>query len=88
MLSRTPGRSHQYRRGFAAGPLTAWAAAVGGGLLFTGVSWFHGPLAATWIGHSDLGWAIGIAVGLLLGSLLRPRPTQHGLSRPARATTT
>ncbi|MFE2849526.1 purine-cytosine permease family protein [Streptomyces lavendulae] len=77
-----------YRRGFAAGPLTAWAAAVGAGLLFTGVSWFHGPLAATWIGRSDLGWAIGIVVGLLLGALLRPRPARHGLSRPARAATT
>jgi hypothetical protein len=46
------------------------------GLLFTGVTWFSGPLAATWIGSNGPGWAATIAAPGGLYALL-PRPTGH-----------
>lgn len=53
--------------------VAAWGSGLVVGLLLTGVEWFTGPLATTWIGRHGLGWAATIAVSGALYALL-PRP--------------
>lgn len=57
--------------------VAAWTAGLVVGLLLTGVEWFSGPLASTWIGRHGLGWAATIAVSAALYAIL-PRPAEGG----------
>ncbi|MER7763614.1 cytosine permease [Streptomyces sp. NPDC097619] len=70
LLDTTPSSAYWYRGGFAWQAMTAWAAALVVGLLFTRVDWFGGPLADTWIGRNGLGWATGILTSALLYAVL------------------
>ncbi|MEV7403357.1 cytosine permease [Streptomyces sp. NPDC091267] len=73
LMDTTPTSAYWYAGGFAWPAVAAWAAGLAVGLLFTGVEWFTGPLATTWIGRSGLGWAVTIAVsGGLYAALPRP----------------
>ncbi|MGZ2357373.1 cytosine permease [Streptomyces sp. 372A] len=67
------GSAYWYTGGVAWPAVAAWGAGLAVGLLFTGVEWFTGPLAATWPGRSGLGWA---ATALVSGGLyaILPRP--------------
>ncbi|MFF1839162.1 purine-cytosine permease family protein [Streptomyces sp. NPDC058231] len=73
LLDPTPSSAYWYTRGFAVPAVAAWGTGLVVGLLFTGVEWFSGPLATTWIGRNGLGWAATIAVSGALYALL-PRP--------------
>ncbi|MCM2411431.1 cytosine permease [Streptomyces sp. RKAG290] len=73
LMDTTPTSAYWYAGGFAWPAVAAWAAGLAVGLLFTGVEWFTGPLATTWIGRSGLGWAVTIVVsGGLYAALPRP----------------
>ncbi|WP_327244136.1 purine-cytosine permease family protein [Streptomyces sp. NBC_01320] len=76
LLDTGPAGAYWYTGGFAVPAVAAWGAGLTVGLLFTGVKWFSGPLAATWIGRDGLGWAVTIAVSGGLYALL-PRPAGH-----------
>ncbi|MFB6780683.1 purine-cytosine permease family protein [Streptomyces sp. NPDC056352] len=76
LLDTGPAGAYWYTGGFAVPAVAAWGAGLTVGLLFTGVKWFSGPLAATWIGRDGLGWAATIAVSGGLYALL-PRPAGH-----------
>lgn len=73
------GRSSRYwfRGGVAWAAMTAWAAAIVVGLLFTEAStsatdvWFSGPLAHSWIGSNGLGWVVTLALAAGVYALLR-----------------
>ncbi|MEU8505479.1 cytosine permease [Streptomyces brevispora] len=81
LLDTTPASAYWYTGGFSWPAVAAWAAGLVAGLLFTGVQWFAGPLAATWAGRNGLGWAVTIVVsGGLYAALPRP-----GLRRGATA---
>ncbi|MFJ2091802.1 cytosine permease [Streptomyces sp. NPDC087901] len=73
LMNTTPTSAYWYTGGFAWTAVAAWAAGLSVGLLFTGVEWFTGPLAATWAGRNGLGWAVTIAVSGGLYAML-PRP--------------
>ncbi|WNI22202.1 cytosine permease [Streptomyces sp. ITFR-16] len=73
LMDTTPTSAYWYTGGFSPPAVTAWAVGLAVGLLFTGVEWFNGPLAATWPGRSGLGWAVTIVVsGGLYAALPRP----------------
>ncbi|MDJ0385499.1 cytosine permease [Streptomyces sp. G-G2] len=74
--------AYWYKGGFAWQAMTAWAAALAVGLLFTEVDWFGGPLAGTWIGENGLGWAAGIVTSGLLYAVL---PRASAPAAPAGA---
>jgi purine-cytosine permease-like protein len=76
LLDTGPAGAYWYTGGFAVPAVAAWGAGLTVGLLFTGVKWFSGPLAATWIGRGGLGWAATIVVSGGLYALL-PRPAGH-----------
>lgn len=80
LLDTTPASAYWYTGGFAVPAVTAWAAGLVTGLLFTGVRWFAGPLATTWTGRHGLGWAATIAVSATLYAIL-PRPMPHPAGR-------
>lgn len=69
-----------YTGGFHLPAVTAWAAAIVVGLLFTKAStsdtdvWFAGPFADTWLGVNGLGWAISMAVGAAVYAVWHRRP--------------
>lgn len=66
--------AYWYRGGFAPAAVTAWAAGLGAGLLFTTSDWFTGPLASNNpVGEYGLGWAATILVSGLLYAVL-PKP--------------
>ncbi|MFD9503943.1 cytosine permease [Streptomyces sp. NPDC060035] len=73
LMDTTPRSAYWYSAGFCWQAMTAWAAALAVGLLFTTVEWFTGPLAATWIGRNGLGWAATILVAAGVYAPL-PRP--------------
>ncbi|WP_443049099.1 purine-cytosine permease family protein [Streptomyces sp. NBC_00316] len=73
LLDTTPTGAYWYTGGYSVPAVTAWTAGLTVGLLLTGVEWFSGPLATTWIGRHGLGWAVTIAVSGTLYALL-PRP--------------
>ncbi|MFF2330469.1 MULTISPECIES: purine-cytosine permease family protein [unclassified Streptomyces] len=79
LLDTTSAGAYWYTGGFAVPAVAAWAAGLVAGLLFTGVEWFSGPLATTWIGSHGLGWAVTIAVSAALYGIL-PRPVGRGRS--------
>lgn len=81
LMDTTPTSAYWYTRGFSRPAVTAWAVGLAVGLLFTGVEWFTGPLAATWPGRSGLGWAVTIVVSGGLYAAL-PRPAAPGCSAP------
>ncbi|MFE3904567.1 purine-cytosine permease family protein [Streptomyces sp. NPDC059153] len=83
LLDTTPTSAYWYTGGFAVTAVTAWTVGLVVGLLFTGVEWFSGPLAATWVGRHGLGWAATIAVSAALYAIL-PRPA--GRERPGGVT--
>ncbi|MFK0210788.1 cytosine permease [Streptomyces sp. NPDC090298] len=70
LMDTTRTSAYWYRGGFAWQAMTAWAAALLMGLLFTKVDWFSGPLASSWIGENGLGWAATIVVAGALYALL------------------
>ncbi|WP_406455295.1 cytosine permease [Streptomyces sp. NBC_00876] len=73
LMDTTPTSAYWYTGGVAWTAVTAWAAGLAAGLLFTGGQWFNGPLATTWTGRNGLGWAVTIAVsGGLYAALPRP----------------
>ncbi|MFF3622292.1 purine-cytosine permease family protein [Streptomyces sp. NPDC002467] len=78
LLDTTPSSAYWYKGGFAWQAMTAWAAALVVGLLFTEVDWFGGPLADTWIGRNGLGWAVGILTSGLLYAVLPRTPAPAG----------
>lgn len=78
LLDTTPAGAYWYTGGFAVPAVAAWVAGLVTGLLFTGVRWFTGPLATTWIGHQGLGWAATITVSAGLYALL---PRSAGRAR-------
>lgn len=79
LMDTTPSSAYWYTGGFAWPALTAWVTGLAAGLLFTGVEWFSGPLAATWAGRNGLGWAITVLVsGGLYAALPRPGAGRHG----------
>ncbi|MFB6616114.1 purine-cytosine permease family protein [Streptomyces sp. NPDC056367] len=82
LLDTTPGSAYWYKGGFAWQAMTAWAAALAVGLLFTEVDWFSGPLAGTWTGRNGLGWAVGILTSGLLYAAL-PRTPDPAAQAPA-----
>ncbi|MEU9170134.1 cytosine permease [Streptomyces sp. NPDC048420] len=66
--------AYWYRGGFAPAAVTAWAAGLGTGLLFTTSDWFTGPLASNNpVGEYGLGWAATIVISGLLYTVL-PKP--------------
>lgn len=73
LLDTTPSGAYWYTGGFAVAAVTAWTAGLVVGLLFTGVQWFSGPFADSWIGRHGLGWAATIVVSAALYAIL-PRP--------------
>ncbi|MFE6667050.1 purine-cytosine permease family protein [Streptomyces sp. NPDC057697] len=73
LLDTTPAGAYWYTGGFSVPAVTAWAAGLVTGLLLTGVRWFSGPLATTWPGRQNLGWAATITVSAALYAIL-PRP--------------
>jgi NCS1 family nucleobase:cation symporter-1 len=74
LLDTTPAGAYWYRHGFGTAAVTAWAAGLGTGLLFTASDWFTGPFAAdNPVGEYGLGWAATIAVSGLLYAVL-PKP--------------
>ncbi|MEV0488938.1 hypothetical protein [Streptomyces atratus] len=75
-LDITPAGAYWYTGGFAVPAAAAWGTGPAVGLLFTGVEWSSGPLAATWIGLNGLGRAATIAASGGLYALL-PRPAGH-----------
>ncbi|WP_327370101.1 purine-cytosine permease family protein [Streptomyces sp. NBC_01217] len=77
LLDTTPAGAYWYTGGFAVPAVAAWTAGLVVGLLLTGVEWFSGPLASTWIGRHGLGWAATIAVSAALYAIL-PRPAEGG----------
>jgi len=82
LLDTTPAGAYWYRHGFSPAAVTAWAAGLGAGLLFTRSDWFTGPLASNNpIGAYGCGWAATITVsGLLYAALPKPpvtTPTDH-----------
>ncbi|MFJ9682989.1 purine-cytosine permease family protein [Streptomyces sp. NPDC101194] len=82
LLDTTPSGAYWYTGGFAVTAVTAWLVGLVVGLLFTGVRWFSGPFADTWIGRHGLGWAATIAVSAALYAIL-PRPAvRKGGSEP------
>lgn len=83
LLDTTPASAYWYTGGFAVTAVTAWAVGLVVGLLFTGMEWFSGPLAATWTGRHGLGWAATIVVSAALYAIL-PRPA--GRERPGGVT--
>ncbi|MFJ3764319.1 cytosine permease [Streptomyces sp. NPDC090082] len=70
LMDTTRTSAYWYRGGFAWQAMTAWAAALLVGLLFTKVDWFSGPLASSWIGENGLGWAATIVVAGALYAVL------------------
>ncbi|MET9661285.1 cytosine permease [Streptomyces sp. NPDC006510] len=70
LLDTTPASAYWYTGGFAVPAVAAWAAGLVTGLLFTGVRWFTGPLATTWVGRQGLGWAATITVSAALYAVL------------------
>ncbi|MEU4495691.1 cytosine permease [Streptomyces sp. NPDC023998] len=77
LMDTTRTSAYWYRGGFAWQATVSWGVALLVGLLFTEVDWFAGPLAASWIGHNGLGWAVTAAVAALLyAALPRTRPAQ------------
>ncbi|MFB6628881.1 cytosine permease [Streptomyces sp. NPDC056362] len=70
LMDTTRTSAYWYRGGFAWQAMTAWAAALLMGLLFTKVDWFSGPLASSWIGENGLGWAATIVVAGALYAVL------------------
>jgi purine-cytosine permease-like protein len=84
LMDTTRTSAYWYRGGFARQAMVSWGVALLVGLLFTKVDWFAGPLAASWIGHNGLGWAVTVVVAALLYTALpRTRPTQS--AEPATA---
>ncbi|WP_327421932.1 cytosine permease [Streptomyces sp. NBC_01230] len=73
LLDTSPAGAYWYTGGFSVPAVAAWGSGLVVGLLLTGVEWFTGPLATTWIGRHGLGWAATIAVSGTLYALL-PRP--------------
>ncbi|MET9324402.1 cytosine permease [Streptomyces sp. NPDC003038] len=82
LLDTTRTSAYWYRGGFAWQAMTAWAAALAVGLLFTKVDWFSGPLASTWIGQNGLGWVAGIVTSGVLYAVL---PRTAAPAAPAQA---
>ncbi|MFD7496818.1 purine-cytosine permease family protein [Streptomyces sp. NPDC059832] len=78
LLDPSPTSAYWYTGGFAVPAVAAWAAGLATGLLFTGVRWFTGPLATTWIGRQGLGWAATITVSATLYAVL---PRSSGRAR-------
>ncbi|WP_406082085.1 cytosine permease [Streptomyces zaomyceticus] len=81
LMDTTRSSAYWYRGGFAWQAMTAWAAALLVGLLFTRVDWFSGPLASSWIGENGLGWAATIVVAGVLYAVL-PRTTAEAPVEP------
>ncbi|MFE6037232.1 purine-cytosine permease family protein [Streptomyces sp. NPDC056452] len=77
LMDTTSRSAYWYSAGFCWQAMTAWAAALTVGLLFTTVEWFSGPLATTWIGRNGLGWAATILAAAGVYALL-PRPAARG----------
>lgn len=77
--------AYWYKGGFAWQAMTAWAVALAVGMCFTSVSWFSGPLAASWLGRNGLGWAVTIVVAAALYALLpRTAPSPAAVPVPAQ----
>lgn len=85
LLDTTPAGAYWYRHGFGTAAVTAWAAGLGTGLLFTASDWFTGPFAAdNPVGEYGLGWAATIAVsGLLYAALPKPPVAEPRSGDPA-----
>ncbi|MGW4232988.1 purine-cytosine permease family protein [Streptomyces sp. NPDC004980] len=81
LMDTTPRSAYWYASGYCWQAMTAWATALVVGLLFTGVEWFTGPLATTWIGRDGLGWAATIVVAAGVYALL-PRPADRTGGEP------
>ncbi|MEU6352106.1 cytosine permease [Streptomyces sp. NPDC047072] len=66
--------AYWYRGGFSPAAVTAWAAGLGTGLLFTASDWFSGPFSSgNPIGEYGLGWLATITVsGALYAALPKP----------------
>ncbi|WP_406391855.1 cytosine permease [Streptomyces sp. NBC_00887] len=77
LMDTTSRSAYWYSAGFCWQAMTAWAAALAVGLLFTRVEWFAGPLATTWIGRYGLGWAATLLAAAGVYALL-PRPAVRG----------
>ncbi|WP_405528163.1 cytosine permease [Streptomyces canus] len=78
LLDTTRTSAYWYRGGFSPAAVTAWAAGLGTGLLFTTSDWFTGPLASNNpIGEYGLGWAATIVISGLLYTVL-PKPAVAG----------
>ncbi|MFF2727245.1 purine-cytosine permease family protein [Streptomyces sp. NPDC058008] len=73
LMDTAPGSGYWYTAGFSPQAMGAWSAALVTGLLFTGVEWFSGPLATSWIGRNGLGWAATALVASGVYAVL-PRP--------------
>ncbi|MEU6168404.1 cytosine permease [Streptomyces tanashiensis] len=82
LMDTTRTSAYWYRGGFAWQAMTAWAAALLVGLLFTKVDWFSGPLASSWIGENGLGWAATIVIAGVLYAVL-PRTPERTPAEPA-----
>ncbi|MEU4655544.1 cytosine permease [Streptomyces sp. NPDC023723] len=66
--------AYWYRGGFSPAAVTAWAAGLAAGLLFTTSNWFTGPLAGNnVVGEYGLGWVATIVLSGLLYAVL-PKP--------------
>ncbi|MCZ9341986.1 cytosine permease, partial [Streptomyces sp. TRM76130] len=66
--------AYWYRGGFSPAAVTAWAAGLATGLVFTTSDWFTGPLAGNnVIGEYGLGWVATIVVSGVLYVVL-PKP--------------
>ena len=69
------GSGYWYRGGIEPRAVTAWAAAIVAGYLFTTAgtgddAWFIGPFAGTWLGQNGLGWVITFVVAAALYAVL------------------
>ncbi|MCX4393603.1 cytosine permease [Streptomyces sp. NBC_01767] len=84
LLDTTPTSAYWYTAGFAVPAVAAWATGLVTGLLFTGVRWFQGPLATTWIGRQGLGWAATITVSAALYAVLPRSAGRPGGERDGR----
>lgn len=84
LLDTTRTGAYWYRHGFCPAAVTAWAAGLGTGLLFTTCDWFTGPLASNNpVGAYGLGWTVTIVTsGLLYAVLPKPAVAEPVSDRP------
>ncbi|MER5552641.1 cytosine permease [Streptomyces sp. NPDC002793] len=82
LMDTTPGSGYWYTAGYSRQAMAAWGAALVAGLLCTDVGWFTGPLAASWVGHHGLGWALTMLVAAGVYAAL-PRPAAGRGGGPA-----